>query len=51
MDDEIKYTQCNTGKWEDGEYEAFLERFRWQQEHGDAYEDCGDNSFPYRENH
>jgi hypothetical protein len=51
MDDEIKYNAPqHTGKWEDGEYEAFLQRFRWQQEHGESHEDYGDNnSFPRRE--
>ena len=48
MDDEITHTKT-TKKWEDGEYEAFLERFRWFQQHGEPSQSGIDNCFPYRE--
>jgi len=50
MDDEITYTKT-TKKWEDGEYEAFLERFRWMQQNGEAVENPLDKSLPYREHY
>ena len=49
MDDEIT-DKRETKVWEDGEYEAFVERFRWMQQHGEPYEDW-DSSFPSREHY
>jgi hypothetical protein len=40
MDDEIR-SKGETKEWQDGEYEAFIERFRWMQQHGEPYEDSG----------
>ena len=47
MDDEIIHKQ-EAKEWEDGEYEAFLERFRWFQRHGEPSQSDIDNGFPYR---
>jgi len=49
MDDEITYPKETTKVWEDGEYEAFVERFRLAQQHGEPCENPRDKTHPYRE--
>ena len=49
MDDEIT-DKRETKVWEDGEYEAFVERFRWMQQHGEPHEGW-DRSFPCGEHY
>jgi hypothetical protein len=51
MDDEIIYIPKKTKEWEDGEYEAFVEKFRWLQQHGEPADSKTDYTRPYRGEH
>ena len=51
MDDEITDKQETNKEWEEGEYEAFLKRFRWMQQHGEPSQSDRDRCLPYRGEH